>query len=117
VPNAVFLLDRDDDLNVIESPERAQGWMEAIDVENGEYVAIYRQDGTRLVPTVVDGRVVLSATDEVDPRALAALLRAYASRWPSVPQTQDPASFAAAWLERRPRPRIAAWLRRVGRRD
>jgi hypothetical protein len=106
VPDAVFLCCRFDDLEVFVSVEQAERSMEATDVENGEYVAAYRQDGSRLTPTVVDGRVVLSETGEIDGEALTAFLRDYSDRWPSAPQTQDPLSFAAAWLAPRPRPRL-----------
>jgi hypothetical protein len=114
VSDAVFLFDRDHDLNVFASQAQAEGWMEAIDVEAGEYVAAYRQDGTRLTPTVLDRRVVLSPTGDVEPEALSVRLQEFAASARSAPQTTDPEAFAREWLAPRPRPRFLRWFARGG---
>lgn len=99
---AVFLFDRDKDLNVFATQAQAEGWMEAIDVEDGEYLIAYRADGTCLVPAADGARVVLAQTGDVEPAVLRDRLRDYAARVSLAPRTTDPQSFAAQWLGPRP---------------
>ncbi len=109
----VFLFDRDGELNIFWSQDEAEDWMEAIDVEEGEYVAAYRQDGTRFSPATAAGRPVLTPTGQIDPEKLRERLQEYASRVPTAPQTADPQAFAHDWLTAS-RPGL---LRRLFRRE
>ena len=62
------------------SESEAAGYMEAIDVDDGEYDAAYFADGTVLqilAPDGPDGPVVLERTDEHDRDALLGRIRAY----------------------------------------
>ena len=59
---AVFLFERQGDLNVFASVSDAAGWMEAIDVEDGECGYAFLHDGTVLDVASASGAVVLTPT-------------------------------------------------------
>jgi len=80
VVGAVFMFKRDGDVMAFGSESEAAGYMEAIDIDDGEYDAAYLIDGIVLqilAPDGRDGPVVLQRTDEHDPDALLARIRAY----------------------------------------
>jgi len=104
------LFNLDHDLDVFGTQAQAEGWMEVIDVEDGEYVIAYLMDGTCLAPATDGSQVVLRPTGDVEPDVLKDRLRDYAARVPAAPQTTDPESFAAEWLAPRPRPWFLRWL-------
>jgi hypothetical protein len=69
VVGTVLVFDRDGDVMAFGSEAEAAGYMEAIDVDDGEYDAAYPADGTvltTLAPDGPDGPVVLTRTDELD---------------------------------------------------
>lgn len=77
---AVFVFDRDGDVMAFKSEAEAADYMEAIDVDDGEYAAAYLADGTVLdilAPHGPDGPVVLQRTDDVDEGALLGRIQAY----------------------------------------
>ncbi|MEU3630337.1 hypothetical protein [Streptomyces fradiae] len=51
----VLLFERDADLLVFEPFARATGWVEAIDVDEGEYTAAYSADGAVSALTAPEG--------------------------------------------------------------
>lgn len=64
----IMVFDRDEELSAFPSLRAVQTWLEAIDVEDGEYVA-YTADGhvvDLLAPTGADGPVVAVRTDDED---------------------------------------------------
>ena len=68
-PDTVLIFDRDEDLLVFESFVHATNWIEAIDVDEGEYTAGYTPDGgvlTLAAPEGPEGPVVLTRTGSVD---------------------------------------------------
>jgi len=100
------------------SESEAAGYVEAIDVDDGEYDAAYLADGTVLkilAPDGPEGPVVLQRTDERDRDALIARIRAYQRANGRPADASDVIEFAdglrqAEWEKRWPRrPR---WLAR-----
>ena len=86
VVGTIFVFDRDGEVMAFGSESEAAGCMEAIDVDDGEYDAAYRIDGTVLeilAPDGRDGPVVLQRADENDPDRLLA-------RDPGLPAGQRP---------------------------
>ena len=57
---AVFVFDSDGDLDVFSSLGAAEGYMEAGDVEDGEYGDAFLHDGTVVKMGVTDERLVLT---------------------------------------------------------
>lgn len=113
MPDSVFLFDRDGDLNVFKTQAQAEGWMEAIDVRNGEYVVAYRADGTCLVPTTDGQQVVLvptEQTEQTEHQNLEDRLQDYAARVPTAPRATNPETFAREWLAPRSRSRFRRGL-------
>ena len=110
---AVFVFERDGDLHVFPSLRAAAGWLEAIDVDAGEYAAAFLHDGTVVELSTVGDDVVLRPAAR-DASRLDALLRAYQQRTGGTP-VGDAADFADDWFraewERR-WPRRPAWLSR-----
>ncbi|MFJ7152374.1 hypothetical protein ACIQVT_29980 [Streptomyces sp. NPDC100445] len=79
--DAVLVFDRDEDLFVFASFIDATNWIEAIDVDAGEYTAAYSPDGGVWALTVSQGpekSVVLTRTGRVDPDDL---VRRFARYW------------------------------------
>jgi hypothetical protein len=65
----------DDGLSYFQTAEEAAGWVEAIDVEAGEYKAFIRLDGERLEPRILDpSTVLLEESGQCDPELLVELL-------------------------------------------
>ncbi|MCV2490289.1 hypothetical protein OF117_13030 [Geodermatophilus sp. YIM 151500] len=73
---AVFTFEGPTELYVHTSVAEAEGYFEAIDVENDEYV-FFGDDGTVLRPYVRNGRVVLTPTGGKRPDELRRRLRTY----------------------------------------
>ncbi len=107
---------RDGDLDIFVSVTAAAQWMEAIDVEAGEYSAAFSPDGTVLEISTSGDDVVLRLTGRRDRLGLEDLLGPYQSRLDSTASDQvDPGAFADAWLRRewdRRWPKRPAWLSR-----
>ncbi len=73
---AVYTFEGPSVLYVHPSLAAAEGYFEAIDVENDEYL-FFGQDGTVVQPSMEDGRVVLTATSEQRADELRQRLRTY----------------------------------------
>lgn len=107
----------DGQMDVERNIVRAAGYMEPIDVENGEFEAVFDESGRRYHFSVVNGATQLQATDEFDLDALKERLREHAPATRSLEgfNPDDPTAAAAAicrfeWEHRWPRrPR---WLSR-----
>ncbi|WP_123378933.1 hypothetical protein [Pseudokineococcus lusitanus] len=103
VGGAVFVLDRDGDLDVYADAAYAAGSMEFLMVEDDEYVTAYRVDGAVLAIASVrkEERVVLTLTGEVDAAALQALVDDAVRRSPAGTATAGvvtPLDYAEAWF-------------------
>ncbi|SDR89775.1 hypothetical protein SAMN04489717_0946 [Actinopolymorpha singaporensis] len=116
---AVFVFDRDHDALVFRSLEHATGYMEAIDVEEGEYVALFTETGGIVNATTTAERVVLTVTGERDEADLRARLRDHQRRMRTPEPITDPVAFASDYLRREREwewahrwPRWPAWLDR-----
>lgn len=72
----VFAFEGPDEVYAAESLAAAEGFFEATDVQNDEYVFL-GDDGTVIQPTVQAGRVVLTPTEEKRPNELRARLRTF----------------------------------------
>jgi len=109
---AIFLF-MHGDLTVAESPQKAAASMEAVDVEAGEYEAIFDDSGVLYEPAV-DGRKVarLLPTENRDYEDLVARLNAYGERAGLALPVGDPdlPVFAARCIAER------AWQRRWPKR-
>jgi hypothetical protein len=106
----------DDGVSFFRSAEEAAGWVEAIDVDAGEYQAFIRLDGERLVPHVLDqAKVVLEASGHRDPDGLVELLErergtgAFSSN-PAQPESVANELLLGDWEARWPK--WPAWLDR-----
>lgn len=103
--SALFVFDNGCDLHVFASARHASGWLEAVDIEDGEYPVAYLHDGTVVELLSSGGRVVLRLTGRRDLTALEGRIAAWRSRvgWPE--DGSDPLTFADEILrvERRPR--------------
>ncbi|TDO33813.1 hypothetical protein EV643_13182 [Kribbella sp. VKM Ac-2527] len=98
----------DVDLNMFPSIADAQDWMEAIDVDDGEYTAALTETGRVLKMRTDNGLVVLEMTDELDPDLLQRLLREHGQAIGQPGIEQDPVGFAnqtwkLEWEQRWPR--------------
>jgi len=119
VTGPVFTFSIDGYVRVHLSPEKAAGWMEAIDVEGGEYEVIYDDSGLVYEPDVVgDRRVALVPTDRRDLDDLVRRLEAFGERTGlRMPEarpgfTQGAAEVLAAWEWDRRWPKRPRWLSR-----
>lgn len=63
---AFIAFGRNDDVVVFRSRDEASGWMEAIDVEASEYVALFTDTRIVVHASTDADRVVLTLTDERD---------------------------------------------------
>lgn len=112
----VFAFEGPHEVYACESVAAAEGYFEAIDVDNDEY-AFFGDDGTVITGSVQDGRVVLTATNEKRLAELQERLRTYLLH-PRVAMdpglADDPAVLADLLIERaraRRWPRWPNWLR------
>ncbi|MFE3032390.1 hypothetical protein ACFXKY_12135 [Streptomyces canus] len=115
LPDTVLIFDRDEDLLVFESGIHATNWIEAIDVDEGEYTAAYSPDGTVLTltaPEGPEGSVVLSRTDSVDLGDLERRVAIYWHRYQTGQPPRDPHQTARLLMDRDNQPR-RGWLGRV----
>ncbi|MEU1622857.1 hypothetical protein ABZ479_36885 [Streptomyces sp. NPDC005722] len=119
--DTVFIFDRDGNLLVFESYIHATNWIEAIDVDEGEYTAAYSPDGgvlTLAAPEGPEGPVVLSRTDNVDLGDLEARVATYWHRHQTGQPPRDPLQTARFLIDRDKQPhtgwlgRVTGWLRR-----
>lgn len=108
-PRALFLFG-DGGLDVEPNIDCASGYMEPVDVRNGEYEAVFDESGRRYRFDVVNGATQLLPTDEFDVDALKERLRAHALETHSLEgfDPDDPMAAAAAisrfeWEHRWPR--------------
>jgi hypothetical protein len=76
---AIYAFEGPNELYVHASFAAAEGYFEAIDIENGEYV-FFGDDGTVVVASVRDSRVVLSPTEDRRIQELRDRLRVYLSQ-------------------------------------
>jgi hypothetical protein len=116
---AIYAFEGPTVLYVHPSATAAERYFEAIDVENDEYV-FFGDDGTAIHPSVRDGRVVLTPTEENRVEELRRRLQAYL-RQDSVAMdpalADDTAGLAVFLLERERGPSNRGWLARLfGRR-
>ena len=106
---------RDGDLLAFESLSEAAGDMEAIDVDEGEYVAAFTLDGRPVAISAGDGRVILNVGEEPNLAELRRRLTDSQARSGFHSPTNDPVAVASelvwgAWDHRWPqRP---GWLAR-----
>ena len=113
---AVFVFSNDGDLDVFPSLQAAEGYMEAVDVVEGEeYAAAFLHDGT-VVRIGVDGeRVVLTPTEARDAARLDQSLDAYQRRVGAAARSGSALDYANDWFraewEQR-WPKRPAWLAR-----
>ena len=114
---AVLLFTQDDDVHVFASVPMAARWMEAVDVEEGEYVVAYLPDGRRFVPVTEAGLVRLVPAGDVDEDDLRRRLAAYRERVPTSPATGDAATFAVETLGWHASRRWTARIRRLLQRS
>jgi hypothetical protein len=113
-PRAVFVFALDSEPFVFTSLEAASGWMEAVDVRDGEYLALFTDEG-RVIRAAATPKfkVVLTLTDEYDLLTFRDLLR---ERCPDVKWQGQPGEVLAlgnALLEQEWRkrwPRRPRWL-------
>ena len=116
---AAFLLDVTGDVMAFASAADAAGYMEAVDVVDGEYRRAWLHDGTvlrMLTPAGDDGPVVLERTGDMDLAGLRAAVAVHAHAT-GRSDVSDPLAYAAElirweWEHRWPRrPRwLARWL-------
>jgi hypothetical protein len=113
---AVYTFEGPSVLYVHPSLTAAEGYFEAIDVENDEYV-FFGQDGTVIHPSVESGRVVLTATREQGVDELRQRLRTYLSfsREVDPALADDTVSLAQLLLERERAFQESSWLSRLRR--
>jgi hypothetical protein len=109
----LLVFTRDGDLLVFPSQRQAAGYIEAIDVENGEYPAAFKPDGCRVQITTSGDDVVFSAAT-ADAEGLRGQLEIYLAR--PLRETDDPCEIANTWLRDEwaaSWPRRPSWLHRV----
>lgn len=115
----VFVITRDGDFHLFKSRDEAAGWVEAVDVLDGEYDDFIRVTGERLravaIASPTTSRVVLEPTGAIDVEYLQRRLHAYASRngydgLPEHPREIANHVFAHEW--RNAWPRWWPWLHR-----
>ncbi|WP_371406112.1 hypothetical protein OHA10_11215 [Kribbella sp. NBC_00662] len=101
------------DLNMFPSIADAQDWLEAIDVDDGEYSAALTETGRVIRMGTQDELVVLELTDELQPDLLRTLLREHGQAIGQQGIELDPVGFAnASWMREWERrwPRWPRWL-------
>lgn len=93
-PRVVFLFDGNMDLYLFPSLDAAEDWMEAIDVDAGEYPAAMTETGRVIKMSTEKGLVVLELTDQTDLPKLQELLRAHGKLIGQQGIELDPVDFA-----------------------
>ncbi len=113
---AVFVFDREGDLNVFPSMRAAGDWLEAVDVDGDEYSAAFLDDGSVVEIGTAGEAVVLTATATRDLPRLDHLLTEYQRRVGKPVRDGSARDFANDWLrtgwEQR-WPKRPAWLART----
>ncbi|CAM5510938.1 hypothetical protein [Streptomyces aurantiogriseus] len=102
-PDTVLVFDRTDDLLVFESFVHAANWLEAIDIDEGEYPAAYTPDGGVVALTTPEawrGPVVLTRTDRADREDLARRVARYWSLHQEGRSACDPVQTASFLIDR-----------------
>ena len=110
----IFVFEGPNNLYPFESGSAAGGYLEAIDVEEEEYVA-FGDDGTVMRLSVSDGRVVVTPTAERRPDELRERLRVYLSQTRAEADpalAEDPAALAEFLVELEHPRRRSPWFRR-----
>ena len=113
---AVLVFTRDGDVMVFESPEQAAEWMEAVDVDAGEYPAVFAVDGrTATASTRQDLRegVLVTVNQEHDEAGLRERLERAVALFGLSSPASDPVAVANELLLRmweRRWPRRPRWL-------
>ncbi|MGK5629005.1 hypothetical protein [Streptomyces sp. URMC 123] len=110
----MLIFDQDEDLLVFESFVDATDWLEAIDVDQGEYTAAYTPDGGVLAltaPEGPEGSVVLTRTGSADLGDLERRVACYWRRHRTGRPPRDPAQTARLLIEEENEPR-PGWLAR-----
>ncbi|TDW18164.1 hypothetical protein EV650_4747 [Kribbella kalugense] len=100
-------------MNVFPSIADAQDWMEAIDVDDGEYDAALTETGRVITMRTEKELVVLELTDELDPKLLQRLLREHGQAIGMPGIELDPVGFANEtwqWDWEHRWPRWPRWL-------
>lgn len=113
---AVFIGDRDGNVDVYVDAKAAGDAHEVIEVEDGEYPSAYRVDGAVLELLDDAGHVVVDLTGEVDEQGLRSLISQYAQRRPSAPAPAPPIDYAEAWLRAEWESGRSRWPRWLSRR-
>lgn len=113
----VLVFDRDEDLLVFASFVQATDWIEAIDVDEGEYPALYSPDGgvwelSASAPEGPQGSVVLAETGRVDLDDLERRVARYWRRHRAGEPPRDPLQTARFLIERDGEPR-RGWLSQI----
>jgi hypothetical protein len=101
------------DVNVFPSIADAQDWMEAIDVDDGEYTAALTETGRVIRMRTEKELVLLELTDELDPKLLQRLLREHGQAIGMPGIELDPLGFADEswkWEWEHRWPRWPRWL-------
>lgn len=109
---AVFVFTADDDLLVFTSLDEAASWMEAPFVDDGEYPAIYTDEGGVVSATLDADTVVLTDSGRCDLDDLSTRLARFGETV-DLPAPTDRLLFANAMLKRewdKQRARRPRWL-------
>ncbi|MGY1702819.1 hypothetical protein [Geodermatophilus sp. SYSU D00766] len=113
---AVYTFEGPSVLYVHPSLAAAEGYFEAIDVENDEYI-FFGQDGTVIQPSVEAGRVVLTASPQQRANELQQRLRTYLDHSGRLDPrlADDTVSLAQLLLDQERAFRESRWLSRFSR--
>ena len=112
---AVFVFDSDGDLDVFSSLGAAEGYMEAVDVEDGEYGDAFLHDGTVVKMGVDDERVVLTPSAVRDAGRLDRAIDEYQCRVGADVRSGSALDYANEWFRKeweRRWPKRPVWLAR-----
>ncbi|WP_371503044.1 hypothetical protein OG871_37790 [Kitasatospora sp. NBC_00374] len=96
---------------VFTSVQDAAGWMEAIDVDEGEYAAAFTCDGAAIAMSTADEAVVLQCTNHFDREDLQRRIVRYWEREQLSDMPAELREVANLLLERQNRPGRSIWQR------